>query len=327
MPPGRQLGHRLPHRRREAAGENPVPVGQLDVVAALRLPRQERLEDPLRLGQVLVRRGHVAPAVHRAAGDALEDHDLARARGGQRGEDEVLADGRDQVEAHGGVVRPRRHARDVRERERAHRLVVRRTRRVALEQRHDLSLAGRDDDQVVLLRVLLQVVDARVVDDELAALPLQLLHPAGDLHALVDRLRRPVELRRPVDHLAGRRLHAGRRRHGERDALDRRALFLPEVEPELALALQRRVEHALARHHLAVVDVLRGAVRDDGDLVSLLQKPQRELESRLARTDDQNAAHWLVSSVLVIPPAWGSPARPARGPSPSSRRRPRSRRR
>ena len=67
-----------------------------------------------------LRRRDVGPAVHRAAGDALEDHDLAGPARRQRREDEVLAHARDEVEAHGGELGPRRHARHVRERERAH---------------------------------------------------------------------------------------------------------------------------------------------------------------------------------------------------------------
>ena len=132
--------------------------------APLRLPRQERLEDPLRLREVLLGRGDVAPAVHRPAGDALEDHDLARARRRQRREDEVLADARDQVEADGRELRPRRHPGDVRERERAHRLVELRPLGVALEEPRDLALAGRDDDEVAGGGVPLEVVDRRLVE-------------------------------------------------------------------------------------------------------------------------------------------------------------------
>jgi hypothetical protein len=49
--------------------------------------------------------------------------------------------------------------------------------------------------------------------------------------------------------------------------------------------LERRVEHALARHHLAVVDVLRRAVRDDRDVVAVLDEAERELEAGLAGAD------------------------------------------
>ncbi len=59
--------------------------------AALGLPRQEGVEDPLAARQVLLRRLHIGPAIHRAAGHAFEHHDLAGPRGGQRREHEVLA--------------------------------------------------------------------------------------------------------------------------------------------------------------------------------------------------------------------------------------------
>ena len=200
----------------------PFVVGELDLPAALGLPGQERLEHPLAPLEMLLRRRHVAPAVHRPAGDALEDHDLARARRGERREDEVLADGRDQVEADGRELGARLHPGHVGERERALRRTVRRTGRVALEQLRDLAFAGGDDDEVVLLGVAIEVGDRDVVQDDGAALLLELLHPERDLQALVDRLRRPLEARGPVDHLP-----AFRAGDGKRDAFDVRGTRPP----------------------------------------------------------------------------------------------------
>jgi hypothetical protein len=46
------------------------------------------------------------------------------------------------------------------------------------------------------------------------------------------------------------------------------AVLLPPVEVEIALGLQRGLEHALAGHDRAVVDLLRRAVGDDRHLVA-----------------------------------------------------------
>src|SRR5439155_25264625 len=156
---------------------------------------------PLRPGEVLVRRRHIRPAVHRPAGHALEHHDLALASGRQRGKDEVLAHPWTEVEADGGVVGSRRHPGDVRERERTHRLIERRTVGVALEQAGDVALARGDDDEVARIHVALEIVDGRFVDHETAAARLEMLEPARILYALVDGLARPVDPRREVESL------------------------------------------------------------------------------------------------------------------------------
>ena len=110
---GRKRPDRLADSRREATDENTVRIGQFDSLAALCLPRKERLEDPLRLGEMLLRACHIAPAVHWPARNALEDHDLAGAACRQGREDEVLADGRNQVEGNSRELRAWRHAGDV----------------------------------------------------------------------------------------------------------------------------------------------------------------------------------------------------------------------
>src|SRR5947209_8179412 len=79
--------------------------------------------------------------------------------------------------------------------------------------------------------------------------------------------------------------------YGERDALRVGALVLPVVQAEVALVLERGVEHELARHHLAAADVLRRSVRDHGDVVAVLHEAVRELHARLAGTHDQELAH------------------------------------
>ena len=76
---------------------------------------------------------------------------------------------------------------------------------------------------------------------------------------------------------------------------------VPEVDAELALVLERGVEHALARHHAAVADVVRRPVRDDGDLVARpATRPKRELQPGLAGTDDEQSL--VIRALhLVIP--------------------------
>ena len=71
--------------------------------------------------------------------------------------------------------------------------------------------------------------------------------------------------------------------------------LFPVVDAEIALVLERGVEHALARHHLAVADVVRRAVRHDGDLVAVLDEAEGELEAGLAASDDQDLATQITS--------------------------------
>ena len=60
---------------------------------------------------------------------------------------------------------------------------------------------------------------------------------AGNFDALVDALRRSVELAVPVDRLGARSVRRG---HGEIDGIDGRAGLVPEIEAEIALVLQAR---------------------------------------------------------------------------------------
>ena len=172
----------------------------------------------------------------------------------------------DQVEADGGELRPRRHPGHVGERERPHRLVVRRALGVALEQARDLALAGGDDDEVVSR--------ARSARGRRAAprgarrcrrARSNSVQPARHLHPLVDRLRR-----------AGRAATPSRSPCRSRPARERRRTMpstgghssSQKSRPRSRSCCEGGVEHALARHHLAVASLLGGAVGDDGDVVA-----------------------------------------------------------
>ncbi|GAA3218950.1 hypothetical protein GCM10020256_23380 [Streptomyces thermocoprophilus] len=108
------------------------------------------------------------------------------------------------------------------------------------------------------------------MDDELAAALREGLHPAGHLHPLVDGLGVAVEPPDPVDGTGGGALgpRAGRG-DGDAESFDLRGLGLPEVQLEIALVLQRRVEHALRGHDPAGADLVRGPVGHQGDLVAV----------------------------------------------------------
>ena len=79
----------------------------------------------------------------------------------QRREHEVLPHPRDDVEADGRELGPRRHPGHVGECEGAHRLIELRPLCIALEEPRDLALAGRDDDEVAVAGVPLEIVDGR----------------------------------------------------------------------------------------------------------------------------------------------------------------------
>ena len=75
----------------------------------------------------------------------------------------------------------------------------------------------------------------------------------------------------------------------------------PEIEADVALVLQRVVEHALAGHHLAGADVLGGAVLHQLDLIAFLQKAACELQAGLASAEyrDLATAHCRSPSSIV----------------------------
>ena len=179
------------------------------------------------------------------------------------------------------------HAMQIGQGQRALRLVERRFFGVALEQLCDVALAGRDDGEVRGCGIVFEVGDRRLLDLERAAAALELLHPHRIFGALVDALRRPVELAVPVDRLVARAIG---RRHDEIDGIDGRAFLRPEIEADVALVLQRCVEHALAGHHLAGADVLGRAVLHQLDLVAFLQEAACELEAGLASAEYRDLA-------------------------------------
>ena len=80
---------------------------------------------------------------------------------------------------------------------------------------------------------------------------------------------------------------------GDRDAesFDLRGLGLPEVQLEIALVLQCRVEHALRRHDPAGTDLVRRPVGHQGDLVPLRLEAEGELETGLTGSDDEYLPH------------------------------------
>ncbi len=279
---------------------------------------------------MLGRRRHIAPAVHGATGHALEHHDLAGAADRQRGEHEVLAHTGDEVEVDGRVLGAGRHAVHIGQRQGALRLVVGAAAGVALEHLGDGALAGGHDHEVVALRPALQVVHAGFVHQQLATQAAEFGHPAGHLHALVDRLRLVVQPVAPAHGFFAGQLGVG---HGEGNAFDRRAFGFPEVEPAVAFELQAVVEHALAGQHLAGAQVLGCAVAGDADAVTALEQADAQLQSGLAGADDHDLAHGGVSwwcgekRGWLSPSAWGWPAQRTPGPWPNNPRRPRSRRR
>lgn len=65
------------------------------------------------------------------------------------------------------------------------------------------------------------------------------------------------------------------------DALDPGGLPRPEVQSEVTLVLERRVEHDLRGHDPASADLVRRPVGQEGDLVALRLEAEGELEAGL----------------------------------------------
>ncbi len=285
----REAPDRVADDRRVAPGERGARVRQLHLRRPGVLPRHELLHQLQREREVLRRVLDAVEDVQRTARDALPEQDVRPPRGGQGGHDEQLANARDQVAADRfrlRVLRARAQAVHVSDGERALRGVVRGTRRVPPEHRDQLALAGGDQHQVVRTGEEVEVGDRGAVDDQLPAPLHEGVEPAGHLHALVDGLRVPLEPAEPVDGAAG--VGGG---DGDAEALDLRGLLLPEVDLEIALVLQGRVEHALRGHHPPGADLVRRPVGHEGDLVPLRLESEGELETGLSGSHDKYLAH------------------------------------
>lgn len=186
---------------------------------------------------------------------------------------------------------PRCRSRDVREGQRTARPVVRGEFGVAREELAQLALARGDYDEIVRSGVPFEVVDARLVQHDLAAAAVrELLDPGRTLDPLVDGVGRALQWRAPGDVRSTVRTD-----ERERDAGDVRGLVLPVVQAEFALTLQRGVEHALAGHDRAATYLVGVAVGDQGDVIAVRLKSQSELGTRLPGSNHRDPSHALLS--------------------------------
>ena len=138
------------------------------------------------------------------------------------------------------------------QRKRAHRLVERRARGVALEQLRDRALAGGDDDEVAVGGVALELRHADLGDLDRAAAFGDDLHEARKLDPLIDRLRRRVEPADEAERLVPEPSGAAT---AMRTPVDRGAASSHRSRPSRRSSARAGREHALARQHLAVGDV------------------------------------------------------------------------
>ncbi|RMR98049.1 hypothetical protein ALP75_202443 [Pseudomonas syringae pv. actinidiae] len=212
------------------------------------------------------RRFDVLPAVQRATGNAFKNHDFAGAAGGQRRKHKVFAYTGDQVERDPRERRTWGHALDVSQCQCALWLTEQGALRVFGELIDHLTFACGQQHQIVTQRQRFQLIDANIIDHQIATPLDELVHPYRHFHALVHRLGVTVQACAPAEQLLARQLRV---RHGQADALDSRALLFPEVEPQITLGLQRGVKHALAGHDLAVPNLLARTVGGQGHVVAL----------------------------------------------------------
>src|SRR5690348_11233755 len=134
----------------------------------------------------------------------------------------------------------------------------------------------------VQITVLLEIIDAGLMDNQLAADCLKMVHPARKFEALVDRLGWLVELVSPTQYQSGA---VGCSKVQSRP-IHVRAFALPEINPQVALRLKRIVKHALARHDPAVADLIRRAVGNDTDVKASLAQADPKLQASLATADN-----------------------------------------
>src|SRR5215813_3445804 len=69
--------YRLANSRGETSRQDAFVVGEFNITAPLRLPREKSLEDMLAAGKMLSGSLDVGPAIHRPARNSHEHHDLA----------------------------------------------------------------------------------------------------------------------------------------------------------------------------------------------------------------------------------------------------------
>src|SRR5712692_3460028 len=216
----------------------------------------------------------VRPAIHWSAGNALEHHDLARSRGGQGRENEILPNIGDEVEANRGIRLAWEHASDIGESKRPLWFGKWRAAGLTFEGVTDSSLAAGDDHHVMAARTALEIIDARGLDPQVSASLLELSHPARDLHPLIHGQGEIVEARSPVNYFAANEI-----RNGESNAFNFGTYLLPIIQAQAPFGFQCRVEHALARHHSAVVDFVRRAIGKKSDSVPSAQQAETELQA------------------------------------------------
>ena len=183
------------------------------------------------------------------------------------------------------MLRTRRQSLDVGEGKRALGSVELAFLRVPLEHPGDIALAGGDDHEIGIRGIFFEIGRCRLFVFDRAAALFEFLHPARKFYPLIDRLRWLVEHAVPLDRLVTRSIG---RRYDEADRIDCRTFLVPEIQSQFAFVAQCLVEHALARHHFAVADVVAFAVLHEADLVTGRQKTVAELQARLAAADDRD---------------------------------------
>src|SRR2546422_667315 len=135
-------------------------------------------------------------------------------------------------------------------------LVIGRTAGVFFKQRPESSLASGNNCQIVATCIRFYIGYSCFSDHQFAASPLKFRHPARHLDSLIHCLRIGIKPRRPIN-----RFPALRMRNAEPDTLYFGAFLFPKIQIEVAFRLQRRVEHALARHHPPRADLVARTVR------------------------------------------------------------------
>ena len=290
-----QAGQRFAYHGVVGALERRHGVDRTCIGKTFVLPRDVPAQYAQQPGKYLLARGfRPRPHLHGAVGHGLHQERVTGSdrRMGRQGED--LTDVREGGAVQDSSSRVFRNIGEVGQGQRALRATVGRALLVPGKDLRQPAVPRCDHDKVILRTDAFQVCDFDTVAHQGATALGEQLHPGRHLHALVDRLGRLLQMSDPGDIGLGR---TERIRHVHGHTLDQGRFLVPERQSVATFPAQCGTEEALGGSDPTCSDLLGPSRGDECHVVALGQQADRELETGLARSDDENLTH--VGSLLV----------------------------